>query len=49
MYSPETQKRMNCNHNISLFFEGKFVKDDYCDNCLDAISHYETELSIKRE
>lgn len=41
MYCYRTLKDLNCNHNINLYFEGKFIKEDYCNNCLDLISEIE--------
>ena len=33
----------NCTHDLNLYLNGKFVKDDYCDVCLDSISELESE------
>ena len=33
----------NCNHDIEKYLNGDFVKDDYCDFCLDQIEEIDQD------
>ena len=48
MYSTNTQKDLNCSHNLDNYFNHGWIKDDYCNNCLDLIADIETQKSINQ-
>jgi len=44
MYSAGAELRhMNCSHDLNKYINGVFVKDDYCDSCLEQINEIDND------